>query len=472
MGIKRGRIETFNDDELVIALPDLAVVTKTLADLGVQLGPIDHSPALGLALVRGLANVGAAVGALLDGEHIGPRLAGFRRKLAQAQAGAPDADVADLLLLIKGVRLKLARDYPGWKVAIGKNYRQSPVKGYPHIGGGNGDPEPVDAELGRASSGDRPGTELGGGVRVGLLDTRMYPHPWLTGHYLAQRHDVIDHYQDSFTVFDGHCAFVASCILQEAPAAEIHVRHVLDCQGDSTAWDAAVAMAEAARTPVDVVNLSFGEFCTDDNTAPMVFEAAVKQFSRDTVLVAAAGNNGDVENLPSGLVPDGVGPNTASYPAALVDVVGVGALDRNGNRAAFTPHPAPWISLLAPGVGLTGAYVRGVVTVEHKDSAGAVLDSKPVTFPGTARWEGCSFAAGVVSGAIAAGTVPGQRSARQALQELLDQKQPHGLADVVDVGAVQLVAAADGPHQRGVTLHDLVPGTLVTVAGALDEHDD
>jgi membrane-anchored mycosin MYCP len=421
MGIKRGRIETFHDDQLVIALPDLAVVTKILHELGVQLGPIDRSPALGLALVRGLTNLGGAVGALLDSEHIGSKLAGFRRELAEAQSGAPDADVADLLLLIKGIHLKLARDYPGWRVAIGKNYRPSPVKGYPHIGGGTGDPEPVDADLGRASSGKCPDSRLGTGVRVGLLDTRMYPHPWLTGHYLAQHRDLLDRYQDSFTVFDGHCAFVASCILQEAPSAEIHVRHVLDSQGDGTAWDAAVAMAEAARTPVDVVNLSFGEFCTDDNTAPMVFEAAVKQFSRETVLVAAAGNNGDVGNLPPGLVPEGVGPNTASYPAALVDVTGVGALDRNGNRAAFTPHPAPWISLLAPGVGLTGAYVRGVVTVEHKDSTGSLLDSKPVTFPGTARWEGCSFAAAVVSGAIAAGTVPGHRSARQALEELLDR---------------------------------------------------
>jgi len=175
-----------------------------------------------------------------------------------------------------------------------------------------------------------------------------------------------------------------------------------------------------------VVNLSFGEFFTDDNTAPMIFEAAVKRFSPETVLVAAAGNNGDVEHLPPGLVPDGLKPNSASYPAALVDVVGVGALDRSGNLAAFTPHPAPWISLLAPGVGLTGAYVRGVVNIQHKDKTGRVLDSKQVTFPGTAVWEGCSFAAGVVSGAIAAGTVPGHRSARQALEELLsrDPGQP------------------------------------------------
>ncbi|HUK68542.1 MAG TPA: S8/S53 family peptidase, partial [Streptosporangiaceae bacterium] len=195
-----------------------------------------------------------------------------------------------------------------------------------------------------------------------------------------------------------------------------------------SAWDAAIAMAEVARAGVDVVNLSFGEIRTDDDSAPMVLETAVKRFGPETVVVAAAGNNGEAKNLPPELVHDGLEPNSASYPAALVDVIGVGALDQSGQRAAFTPHPAPWIALLAPGVGLTGAYVRGEVTIEHKDKNGKILDAREVSFPGTAVWEGCSFAAGVVSGAIAAGTVPGHRSARQALDGLLhpDPGKPGG----------------------------------------------
>jgi subtilisin family serine protease len=103
-----------------------------------------------------------------------------------------------------------------------------------------------------------------------------------------------------------------------------------------------------------------------------------------------------------------------------VDVVGVGALDQSGKLAAFTPDPAPWIALLAPGVGLTGAFVQGMVAIEHLDKNGSIQDSKLVPFNGTAVWEGCSFAAGVVSGAIAARTVPGRRSARQVLEELLN----------------------------------------------------
>jgi subtilisin family serine protease len=168
-----------------------------------------------------------------------------------------------------------------------------------------------------------------------------------------------------------------------------------------------------------VVNLSFGEYRTDDDSAPMVLRTAVKMLDPGTVVVAAAGNNGDVGNLPARFVPRGLKPNSVSYPAALPEVIGVGALDRNGDLAAFTPHPAPWIRLLAPGVGLTGAYVHGTVLIEHKDKDGKVLDAKPVQFPGWATWAGCSFAAAVVSGAIAAGTVPGHRSAREALAELL-----------------------------------------------------
>jgi len=419
MGIKYGRVEAFHDDQLVVALPDEELVAKTLAGLGIRIGRVERSPVLGLALMRDLANVDQAVSTLLDSDGIGPELRQFRHERTLSQAGGPGADVAALVLLIRGIHLEFARDYPGWRVTIGKNYRPSPVKGYPHIGGGNGDPRPTDASLGPAYSGDQPNGEPGSGVRVGLLDTRLYPHPWFADRYLARRGDLLGSDRETYTVFDGHSAFVASRILQEAPAAELYVHHVLDGQGDGTAWEAAVAMAETAQTGMDVVNLSIGEFRTDDNTAPMIFDAAVRQFSPETVLVAAAGNNGDVDHLPPNLVPAGLEHNTAAYPAAHVNVVGVGALDQDGKLAAFTPDPAPWISLLAPGVGLTGAYVRGVVEIEHKDNRGHVLDSKKVAFPGTAVWEGCSFAAGVVSGAIAARTVPGRKSAREALEELL-----------------------------------------------------
>jgi subtilase family protein len=437
MTIRYGRVEAFHDDQLVVGLPDLPVVTGELGRLGARWAEPERNAALGLALVPELTGLPQAVHALRHSK-IGPELERFGAERTQSRHGLPDPvdrDV-DLDLLVQGIRLLLAREYPGWEVTIGKNYGPSLVKGFPHIsggghgdpepagkappphisGGGDGDPEPAGAALRPAGTGPGEDSELGRGVRVGLLDTRLFPGRWLTGRYFAAHSDLIDPGQGPYTVFDGHCAFVASCILQQAPTAELHVQHVLNSKGDGSAWEAAIAIAEMAQLGMDVVNLSFGEFLTDDNTPPMVLEAAIRRFSSDTVVVAAAGNNGDETEHGS------AGPNWASYPAALPDVVGVGALDRSGKRAAFTPHPAPWISLLATGVGLTGAYVTGDVTIEHKDKHDAQLDEPETrSFPdGTAVWEGCSFAAGIVSGAIAARTVLGRRSARQALEELLN----------------------------------------------------
>lgn len=431
MAIYRGRVEAFHDDQLVVALPDLGVVTDALTDLGVRWGGIDESAALGLARIRDLSGVDQAAARLAQASGIGTGLQRYRQDQADIRHGR---DTAGLEILIKGLHLRFAGDFPGWKVTIGKNYRPSLVKGDPHLGGGQGAPKRTDAEL------RLPDSEDGRGVRVGVLDTPLFPAKILAGHYIAGPGDLLDPGQGEFTVFDGHCAFVSSCILQRAPAAELHLHHVLDSAGDGSAWEAAVAMAQMARIGPDVVNLSFGEFLTDDNTAPMVLDAAVRRFGPDTVVVAAAANNGNAAELTPEQVRNGIRPNSASYPAALPDVVGVGALDQDGKPAAFTPRPAPWIALLAPGVGLTGAYVQGKVTIEHKATDGHPPGKDTVSFDGKAVWEGNSFAAAVVTGAIAAGTVPGHRTARQALDGLLHPRAGRPDYGVVPNNPVQIDA--------------------------------
>jgi hypothetical protein len=284
LNIKRGWAEAFHGDELVVALPDLRVLQATLYEYGVRSeGRVDTNVILGLA-----------------------------------HDGAPD--LSELAQLIKGIQLLFADRYPGWQVTIGKNYRPAMVKGYPHLGGGEGEPTPTDEPFTRAVAGGPPRPDAGHGVKVGLADIRLYEHHRLAGHYFVGDgdgdHDLLPAGQHEYTEFDGHAAFVASCILQQAPQAEIHLRPVLDDRGDGSAWDAAVGLAELVPLGPDVLNLSFGEYMTDDSTAPMVLDAAVRRFSRDTVIVAAAGNNG---NIPAdGPRPAGVGPRTTSYPAGVV----------------------------------------------------------------------------------------------------------------------------------------------------------
>ena len=142
MAIHRGWVETFQHDQLIVALPDLGAVTQALAGLDIRPGRIRKSAALGLALVSELADaeVEAAVDRLVHDPAVGRELNRFRGEREQAHPGT----LATLDLLIKGVRLQFAQRFPGWEVTIGKNYGPSLVKGHPHVGGGgDGDPRPT-----------------------------------------------------------------------------------------------------------------------------------------------------------------------------------------------------------------------------------------------------------------------------------------------------------------------------------------
>ena len=433
-----GWVERFHDDELIVPIPQLAVVRKALRDLGVSVSGDDvkESPALGLARLTRLKGISPAADKLEHGEHTAEEIRAYRELRGAALPKAPK--VSDLAVVIRGVQAELAREYPGWRIAIGKNYRPSVVHGDPHTDGsghpkphtdGAGHPKPHTDGAGQptVTSADcagpivqpDPHTDIarpqahahqpGWGVRVGLVDTKLFPHETLDGRYITDPGDILAS-SKAYSEFDGHATFVASCIVRQAPAAGLYARSVLGRDGDGSAWDAAVGIADLVPLGLDVVNLSFGEYMTDDDAAPMVLDAAIRLFGRDTVVVASAGNNGDPDGpRPSGL-PEGVTPDTTSYPAALPGVVGVGACTTKNHRAKFTPHPAPWISLLARGVDINAAYLRGEVRLPPA--------KKPTRFEGFANWAGCSFAAGVVSGIIAARTIPGQRSAREALAEL------------------------------------------------------
>jgi len=425
MDVKHGWVEKFHGDELIVPIPQLGAVRAALTESGVGLADVEENRTLGLARLSGLTGIEAAASRLLEDPAIRHELTAYRDERNAAHPRAPE--VSDLAVLIEGVRLLLDRRYPGWQITIGKNYRPSLIRGYPHTEPwGDGEPTPTSENFTKPIE-PAPGPGAGRGVKVGVLDTRLFPHPTLVGH-LDPRADLLRAYKGQLTEFDGHCTFVASCILQQAPAAKLYPRRVLDRNGDGSAWEAAVAIANLVPLGLDVVNLSFGEYMTDDDSAPMVLAAAIGRLSRDTVVVAAAGNNGDVDRARARVkgpdantanaandVPPGITPHTTSYPAALPDVVGVGAVDAKDDRAPFTPKDAPWITLLARGVNLNAAYLDGKVQVPSQ----AAL----VPFTGTANWAGCSFAAGAVSGVIAARTAPGQRTARQALDELVASLQ-------------------------------------------------
>jgi hypothetical protein len=220
----------------------------------------------------------------------------------------------------------------------------------------------------------------GANVHVGVLDTPSPDVPGPSEYLLA-----------------GHATFVTSLIRAQAPDAKVTVQGVTDEIGRTTAWDVAQAMMALAEAGADVIYLPFG--CrTDDDQPPLVLSSAVEKLKEHVVLVAPAGNhNGSPQ------------PERPTWPAALPDVVAVGARNDDDTMADFSPR-LPWVTCTAPGSQVPGDYLTGTVRL---------LDGTPQEFHGYATWSGTAFAAATVAGAIAAGTVPDRVTAHTALGNLL-----------------------------------------------------
>jgi subtilisin family serine protease len=232
--------------------------------------------------------------------------------------------------------------------------------------------------------------DAGGGVHIGLVDTPPAPtEPGTPDKPLPYR--------------AGHGGFVASLIRRQAPAAQIHAEGVLDPgTGRADSWDTARAIARLAATQrLDILNLSLGGYAY--NGPPLVISRAVERLGPGVLVIAAAGNHGSFAQLTAGRTR-----HSGCWPAAMPPAVAVGAVDAHGNTALFSPE-LPWVTCTAPGVDVVGSYLTGEVRVGD--------DIRH--FDGLARWSGTSFSAATVCGAVAARTVPGSVTPRQALAALL-----------------------------------------------------
>ncbi|HEX5118458.1 MAG TPA: S8/S53 family peptidase [Pseudonocardiaceae bacterium] len=356
--------DTFLPDQLVVHLPYLDLVIGELRDLGVQPArTAETDERLGLALLT-------------------------------IQSG-DGAKITDLDPLLTQLRAAIAHHYGGWVPEMGKNRQVQSVFGLP---------QPKSHALDDLAIADGPlpvysAPEAGRGVRVGVLDTKIVRHPDLFGRFVADPASIHEPWTGPIGLRAPHATFVTSVIIGRAQGAVVEVTGVLKDSGLATAWETVQQMMLFADAGVDILNLSLG--CrTSDGRPPLLMARAAELLSQRMLLVAAAGNH----NLSDT-------PTAPTWPAALPDVVAVGALDPDGHPSDFSPR-LPWVTCSAPGRDLLGAYVTGKVTM---------LDDTLDTFGGYARWSGTSFAAATVSGAIAARTVPGRVSARDALRALLSE---------------------------------------------------
>jgi hypothetical protein len=372
----------YEPGQLVVALEHRDHLTEVLTTAGAHPHQLADSPLLGLALLSIDTDPRPATRWLLA-----------RLGSAAARVPAPDYDT-DLTPLLAALRVYFGIRHAGWCPTLGKNRLVGSVTGGDGIvsHGGSGMPRVLAEPLPRRTDG--PGQD----VTVGVLDTGIADHPWLAGGWTGHESDRLAP-RPPYRPEEGHATFVAGLVLSQAPAATVRVRKVLRRPAVADCWTVATSIAEFGRSGLDVLNLSFVCY-TEDGEPPLALAHAVSQLGPDVVVVAAAGNHGALGDHTEARRP--------AFPAALDTVVAVGAVDRDRTVAAYSPRDAEWVDLMALGTDVPSTYLTGLVCMGREERE----------FAGWATWSGTSFSAALVSGAIAARTVPGRVTARQAYEQL------------------------------------------------------
>jgi subtilisin family serine protease len=191
----------------------------------------------------------------------------------------------------------------------------------------------------------------GAGVTVAVVDTGVLgTHEDLAGSVLQGTDFVNPHGGNGWDDESFHGTFVAGLIAAHvgnglgiagaAPDVKILPVRVLDGGGSGSSANVAAGIIYAVDHGARVVNLSLGGTVAD----PGVSAAVDYAVSKGSVVVAAAGN--------SGAGSDAFHPSQKIYPAAFPDVIAVGAVDVNDQRASFSNIDS-YVDVVAPGVSVT-----------------------------------------------------------------------------------------------------------------------
>jgi subtilisin len=265
-------------------------------------------------------------------------------------------------------------------------------------------PLPVDGPLGwwhQALGLDRVSSADGSGIRVGVADTGLGPHPDLA-HAVAVGAfvdgDVLG--PDQTLDVDSHGTHVAGTIGVRptsegmysgiAPGCELFAARVFpSAEAGASNADIANAIDTLSRThQVDLINLSLGATVPSE----VVHDAIIDAAERGTLCLCAAGNDAGPVNYPAAF-PEAVAvsalglagwgpPGSLSASRIPLDASLFGR--ENLYAANFTSH-GPQVACGAPGVGI-------IATVPDRHGAVGLY----------AVMDGTSMAAPVTCGALAA----------------------------------------------------------------------
>ncbi|MCX4693090.1 type VII secretion-associated serine protease mycosin [Streptomyces sp. NBC_01408] len=193
----------------------------------------------------------------------------------------------------------------------------------------------------------------GKGITVAVIDTGVNRIPELQGQVLPGAvFPVGDAEGDKDNDYEGHGTTMAAIIAGTgkhpsgdgayglAPGAKILPIRVPDSlEGKSTpSWVSAIRYAADSDARIINISMAIGGKPEDDRDRA---DAVKYALSKGKLIFAGAGNDGD-------------SVNEVLYPAATPGVVGVGAVDANGEATKESQH-GPQIDMSAPGIDIVTA---------------------------------------------------------------------------------------------------------------------
>ena len=196
-----------------------------------------------------------------------------------------------------------------------------------------------------------PEAKKGAGVRIAVIDSGCdINHESLKNNIAGVRNFTDEDKKNPNIVVDrvGHGTHVIGTICANgsnvtgvAPDAQIYVLKAINRTGTGKLSWVVNAIKYAIELKVDIISMSLG---ISENSAKL--EKAIKDAVNNNIaVVCAAGNEGDGNSDSF----------EYSYPAAYIDVISVGAVDKKGVPARFT-NSNTTIDLVAPGVDILSTY--------------------------------------------------------------------------------------------------------------------
>jgi hypothetical protein len=260
----------------------------------------------------------------------------------------------------------------------------------------------------------------GAGVRVGVLDSGIEDQQWFDGRWspaAGRDDDAVKEEPPAAGPLPyqcGHGTFCAGTVLQHAPGAHLIVdrlEHTAGCINDWRLHEHLFAMLNTAND-LHVLNLSLGCYTANNRPLPCTCDVLTAAFDEnpDLIVVASAGNDGHDRPV---------------WPAAMRRVIGVGAVAANGGRWPLSNF-GEWVNAWSVGENLSSTFLswpKGPPPLAGHLEPGPRVPAYPAQpaerYEGWATWDGTSFAAARVSGALAAELNRDGRSARDVVFDLV-----------------------------------------------------